>query len=347
MKKNKSILLFAVMMMLMLFALPCSAKAAVPAIKYRANMQKSGWQGWKSNGASAGLAGKKLRLEALQVKKPSGSGSIQYRVYAAGKGWQAWKANGATAGYVGQNRRIDAIEMKLTGSLASKYDLYYRVYAQKNGWMGWAKNGARAGTIGYARRLEAIQIKLVAKNGKAPGSTKNAYSNLTNANVKNQLLSKAKSLASKEKTKLKYQYVDVNGNGFLEMIAFCGVNTYLLSYNRPEGKTVVVKMIGGSGKGGGAFGYYNKSKHLFGAHSASTGGATWWIYKISGVKASLYIKMQSINAKHSATGKPQWLINGKNVSEKTFKAKYDSLYLTRLAAPFGTGSIKVTSPVKW
>lgn len=49
---------------------------------------------------------------------------------------------------MGQGLRLEAISIFLTGSNASKYDVYYRVHDQNFGDLGWAKNGAYAGTPG-------------------------------------------------------------------------------------------------------------------------------------------------------------------------------------------------------
>ena len=37
-------------------------------LKYRAHVQKEGWQSWKTDGQTAGTTGKSLRLEALQIE---------------------------------------------------------------------------------------------------------------------------------------------------------------------------------------------------------------------------------------------------------------------------------------
>ena len=70
---------------------------------------------------------------------------------------------------------MEAVQIKLTGSIASSYDVYYRVHSQTFGWLDWACNGQSAGSAGYAKRIEAIQIVLVKKGGAAPGSTATPY----------------------------------------------------------------------------------------------------------------------------------------------------------------------------
>ena len=70
---------------------------------------------------------------------------------------------------------MEAIKIRLTGDVASHYDVYYRVHVSDYGWLDWAENGEIAGTTDAAKKMEAIQIKLVAKKGKAPGSMTQAY----------------------------------------------------------------------------------------------------------------------------------------------------------------------------
>lgn len=157
---------------------------AAPSVQYYVHRQTYGWEkAWsKSNGASSGTTGQSKRLEGIKIRLAGSgrpSGSIQYKTHVQTYGWQKWVSNGAMSGTTGQSKRLEAIQIKLTGNMAKKYDVWYRVHAQTFGWMGWAKNGAPAGTAGYSKRLEAIQIRLVAKGGKAPGSTANAFKKYT------------------------------------------------------------------------------------------------------------------------------------------------------------------------
>ncbi len=146
------------------------------SVNYRTHIQNIGWQSWVSNGATAGTSGQSLRMEALNISLDSFSGGITYRAHVQNVGWQSWVSDGALAGTSGQSLRMEAVQIRLTGTMASLFDVYYRVHAQNFGWMGWAKNGESAGTEGYSYRLEALQIMLVPKGDAAPGSTANAYS---------------------------------------------------------------------------------------------------------------------------------------------------------------------------
>ena len=149
-----------------------------PSVNYSTHVQDIGWQGYVKDGSTAGTTGQSKRLEAIRIKlsnNTSYKGTIQYQTHIQDIGWQGWKMNDEMSGTSGQSKRLEAIRIKLTDELAENYDIYYRVHAQEFGWLGWAKNGESAGTAGYSYRLEAIEVKLVEKDGKAPGSTQDAY----------------------------------------------------------------------------------------------------------------------------------------------------------------------------
>ena len=105
------------------------------------------------------------------TKKQSIVNSVLYRTHVQDIGWQDWKKNGELSGTEGKSKRLEAIKMKLTGDVASKYDIYYRVHVQDYGWLGWAKNGESSGSEGLSKRLEGIEIRLVKKGQETPGST--------------------------------------------------------------------------------------------------------------------------------------------------------------------------------
>ena len=146
------------------------------AVKYRTHVQDVGWQGWKTNGETAGTSGQSLRLEGMYIEIDGADNAVEYRTHVQDIGWQGWVNEGGMTGTSGQSLRLEAIEIRLKGDMATRYDVYYRVHAQNFGWMDWAKNGQSAGTAGYSYRLEAIQIKLVTKGGAAPGSTATPFS---------------------------------------------------------------------------------------------------------------------------------------------------------------------------
>ncbi len=148
-----------------------------PSVSYRTHVQSIGWQKYVKDGATAGTSGKSLRLEALDMNlnSPSYSGSIEYRTHVQNIGWQDFVSNGSISGTSGKALRLEAVQIKLTGDVASHYDVYYRVHAEHFGWLGWAKNGESAGTATYGYRLEALEVVLVKKGDKVPTSTKPAF----------------------------------------------------------------------------------------------------------------------------------------------------------------------------
>ena len=150
-----------------------------PDIVYSAYVQKEGQLSDVKNGGYAGTKGKALRLELIKIKLGQPVGGVSYRTYVQKQGWTSWAKDGAANGM--KDRRLEAFQLKLTGSIASSYDVYYRVYAQRFGWLGWAKNGESSGTAGYGYRLEGVQIKLLSKTGDKPlTNTKNTFERKSN-----------------------------------------------------------------------------------------------------------------------------------------------------------------------
>ena len=146
-------------------------------IVYSAHVADIGWQSDRANGDTAGTTGQNKQVEAMkiQLKDVGYSGSVEYSAHVSDIGWQDWVADGNIAGTTGKAKQMEAIKIRLTGDVASHYDVYYRVHVQDYGWLDWAENGGAAGTTDASKRMEAIEIKLVTKNGKAPGSTTQAY----------------------------------------------------------------------------------------------------------------------------------------------------------------------------
>ena len=154
-------------------------KELPPAVSYQSYLSGA-WQNSVLDNAVSGTVGQAKQIEgikiSLQDKAVSFAGSsIQYRTYLQTYAWQDWTSNGGTSGKPGSGKRVEAVQIKLTGSIASSYDVYYRVHSQTFGWLDWACNGQSAGSAGYAKWIEAIQIVLVKKGGAAPGSTTTPY----------------------------------------------------------------------------------------------------------------------------------------------------------------------------
>jgi uncharacterized protein YjdB len=72
------------------------------------------------------------------------------------------------SGTVGRALRLETLQIKLTGQLATQYDVYYQSQIENIGWQDWKKNGETSGTVGRALRLEGIKILLVKKGAQAP-----------------------------------------------------------------------------------------------------------------------------------------------------------------------------------
>ncbi|MCI1288348.1 MAG: L,D-transpeptidase family protein [Olsenella sp.] len=153
------------------------------AVSYRAHVQNIGWQGWFSDGKTAGTTGMGLAVEALDVRLSGVEGAIQVNSHVQDLGWQGYRqtSDSNVSGTTGRSKRVEAIRAKLTGEAAQTHDLWYRVHVQNLGWLGWAKagddssEGAIAGTTGCGLRVEAVQFKLTEKNAAAPGDTNRPY----------------------------------------------------------------------------------------------------------------------------------------------------------------------------
>lgn len=146
-------------------------------ISSSAHVSIEGWLDPVQNGYQLGITGQSKAMEALKINVGSGYGDlgIRYRAHVADIGWQNYVTTGQTAGTTGKNKAMQAVNIELTGTQASKYDIYYRAHVADYGWLGWAKNGAPSGTVGYGKQLEALQIVVLPKGAKAPGSMDNAY----------------------------------------------------------------------------------------------------------------------------------------------------------------------------
>ena len=122
--------------------------------------------------ANKGKANSKA-VSGIQIKLDAGgySGGMNYTFKTAKKTFKATKSN-AKAGNKKQKGRYFTV--KLTGDLASNYNVYYCAYVKGYGQMGWAKNGAKAGTANLD--LIGYQVKLVAKDAAQPNTDRQAFS---------------------------------------------------------------------------------------------------------------------------------------------------------------------------
>lgn len=88
-----------------------------------------------------------------------------YRTHVQDIGWTGWKTLGQYSGTSGRAKQVEAIEIKLTGQLATFYNIYYSSHIENYGWLGWASNGQTSGSTGISYRVEALRINLVRKGG--------------------------------------------------------------------------------------------------------------------------------------------------------------------------------------
>ncbi|MGX7059144.1 serine hydrolase [Vagococcus humatus] len=129
-------------------------------------------QGWLLEASAKEVAGSQSeRLEGIKLRLNQHeqlTGGIQYQAHSQDIGWQPWVNDSQLAGTVGKNKRLEAIKIRLTGEIATPYQVYYRVYQKRlGGWQAWCQNSEQAGTVGKGLPIEKIQV-YVGKNGQHP-----------------------------------------------------------------------------------------------------------------------------------------------------------------------------------
>ena len=147
-------------------------------LRYNSHMQNLGWNSYKTSGATSGIPGAGLRLEALTISLNNSGmgGGIQYHTHIQNIGWEnQWKADGQVSGTTGRSLRAEAFKANLYGQVSAYLRIWYRAYVQGIGWSGWASNGAPCGSQGQSLRMEAIQIRILPIEASAPGSTANTF----------------------------------------------------------------------------------------------------------------------------------------------------------------------------
>ncbi|GAA2484493.1 hypothetical protein GCM10009858_22950 [Terrabacter carboxydivorans] len=139
--------------------------SSLPTFRFASHLASIGWQPAVSGGMISGTMGESRRMEALrfQIVNTTLTGGVQGNAYVQSLGWRGYGATNAVVGTTGRSLRLEAVQLRLTGALATNFDLSYRVHVQNIGWMPWVKNGATAGTTGRSLRIEAIQIRLLDK----------------------------------------------------------------------------------------------------------------------------------------------------------------------------------------
>ena len=146
-------------------------------IYYSSHVQDTGWQKNVGDGKLSGTEAESKRIEAIKIYLDNAeyAGNVEYDISVQNIGWQGYKNNGEVAGTIGQKKHVEAVKIRITGEIATYYDVYYRVHVQEFGWLSWAKNDEMAGTNGYGYRVEAIEVVLIPKGESAPGDTTKPY----------------------------------------------------------------------------------------------------------------------------------------------------------------------------
>lgn len=69
---------------------------------------------WVSDGSVSGTTGKRLQIEAVELKltgERATSYDLYYRIHASNFGWLGWASNGSTAGTTGWSYAVEAIQI--------------------------------------------------------------------------------------------------------------------------------------------------------------------------------------------------------------------------------------------
>ncbi|MEG4087957.1 hypothetical protein [Microcoleus sp. Pol12B4] len=111
-------------------------------------------------GAVAGTTGQSRRLEGFQINldSPIPGLSMEYMAHIQDIGDTSWVREGQYVGTKGQSRRVEGFAIRLTGSEASKYDVFYQAHVEGIGDTARVGNGQFSGTRGQSKRVEAISV---------------------------------------------------------------------------------------------------------------------------------------------------------------------------------------------
>lgn len=140
----------------------------VPVLRYSSHVQTSGTLRKVDSGQISGTLGLSRRLESFSLAKWPTAGGIQAKSHVQTIGWSKSWGSTSLVGTSGRSLRLEAYQLRLTGELATQYDISYRAHVQSIGWQPWVTNGATAGTTGLGKRIEAIQVRLLAKTAPVP-----------------------------------------------------------------------------------------------------------------------------------------------------------------------------------
>ncbi len=130
-----------------------------PGLRTVAHIQDVGDRTF-SEGAVAGTTGQSRRLEGFQINldSPIPGLSMEYMAHVQDIGDTSWVREGQYVGTKGQSKRIEGFAIRLTGSQASKYDVFYQAHVEGIGNTPRVGNGQFSGTRGQFKRVEAISV---------------------------------------------------------------------------------------------------------------------------------------------------------------------------------------------
>ncbi|MEG3843548.1 hypothetical protein QT986_25340, partial [Microcoleus sp. herbarium14] len=130
-----------------------------PGLRTVAHIQDLGDRTF-SEGAVAGTTGQSRRLEGFQINldSPIPGLSMEYMAHVQDIGDTSWMREGQYVGTKGQSKRIEGFAIRLTGSQASKYDVFYQAHVEGIGNTPRVGNGQFSGTRGQSKRVEAISV---------------------------------------------------------------------------------------------------------------------------------------------------------------------------------------------
>lgn len=116
-----------------------------------------------------------------------------------------------------------------------------------------------------------------------------------------------------------YKLVDIDKNGIKEMLFITSeYRIGVCSYSKAKKKVVKLASVN-MGKYY-PYVYYNKGKKQFALSNADTGGARYWVYKVSGAKAKRVKTLKS--ARQYPSFNYKFYINGKRKSQAAFERAY-------------------------
>ncbi len=136
------------------------------SISYSAHISYVGWRGEYRPYDVGGTTGQSRTLEAVRFDSAIskyGNLSITCSVQNLTNEWSSSVSIGNTCGTTGQHGSLLSIKLKLSGSAASKYDIYHRVHRSWLGWGDWVKNDSPSNSASPANPIEAIELYLIEK----------------------------------------------------------------------------------------------------------------------------------------------------------------------------------------